>query len=220
MMYDLSNVLEFDAVSAVRPGSNILVSGPAMSGKEDLAYSLLADGSRRGEGAVIVTTSDRAEDVIDEYHGRVDGLDEALLAVVDTRGEGDRSSDQTADGAFIQHISSPSDMTGIGIAITKCLETLHNTGVDQGRFALVSLSTMLTYTDRKTVFKFCHVLSSRFDSAGYLGLFTIDSAAHDDQTLQVIKQAFDGMIELRNGDAGREARVLGLSGQPTDWQEV
>ncbi len=34
---------------------------------------------------------------------------------------------------------------------------------------------------KKTVFKFCHVLSSRLDSAGYIGVFTIDSGAHDDR---------------------------------------
>jgi KaiC/GvpD/RAD55 family RecA-like ATPase len=218
-MYDLSNVLEFDALQNVSPGSNILISGPAMTGKEELAYQFLADGSRRGEGAIVVSTSDSAESVMDQYGQRVPELDEALLGVVDCRGEGSRSSDQTSGGSYVQHVSSPGDLTGIGIGITKCLETLRNNGADQGRFALISLSTMLTYTDRKTVFKFCHVLSSRFDSAGYLGLFTIDSGAHDDQTLQVIKQAFDGMIEIRETESGREARVLGLAGQPTDWQE-
>jgi archaellum biogenesis ATPase FlaH len=76
---------------------------------------------------------------------------------------------------------------------------------------------MLTYTDRKTVFKFCHVLSSRLDAAGYLGVFTIDTGAHDEQTIQVIKQAFDGLVELRQSDAGREARVVGIADSPTAW---
>jgi hypothetical protein len=79
---------------------------------------------------------------------------------------------------------------------------------------------MLTYTDKKTVFKFCHVLSSRLDAAEYVGLFTIDSGAHDEQTIQVIKQAFDGLVEIREGEEGRQARVLGLSDEPTDWQSL
>jgi KaiC/GvpD/RAD55 family RecA-like ATPase len=217
-MYDLTDVLAFDALSAIRPGSSLLVSGPAMTGKEDLAYSLLADGLRRGEGAVVLTTGDSAEAVIDELRDRVPDLDESLVAVVDCRGEGGRSSERTPGGSFVYHVSSPGEITGIGIGITKSLETLHEQGAETGRFALTSLSTILTYTDQKVVFKLCHVLSSRLDSAGYLGVFTVDSAAHDDQTLQVVKQAFDGMVEIRDGDDGREARVLGLEGQPSDWK--
>lgn len=219
-MYDLTSVLEFDALSEVRPGSSILISGPAMSGKERLAYDILADGLDKGDGAVVVTTGDGAGSVVEEFRSLVPDLDGSQLGVIDCRGEG--GTDEEAIGnAHAHHVSSPGDLTGIGIGITKALEGLHNAGNEQGRLALVSLSTMLTYTDKKTVFKFCHVLSSRLDSAGYIGVFTIDSGAHDDQTLQVIKQAFDGMIDVRDAEGGgREARVLGLAGEPTDWQDI
>jgi len=219
-MYDLSSVLDFDAVSDVRPGSSILISGPAMTGKERLAYDILADGARNGDGAVVVTTSDQAEDVVTDFREMVPELGSSQLGVVDCRGDGG-SDRETLDGAYIHHVSSPGDLTGIGIGITKALEGLHNSGHEQGRLALMSLSTMLTYTDKKTVFKFCHVLSSRLDAADYVGVFTIDSGAHDEQTLQVIKQAFDGMVEVRDAEGGgREARVLGLAGEPTDWKSI
>ena len=65
-VYDLTDVLEFDALESVRSGSNVLVSGPAMSGKEDLALSLLADGASDGQGTLAVTTGDSAMNVIDD----------------------------------------------------------------------------------------------------------------------------------------------------------
>ncbi|WP_449404326.1 RAD55 family ATPase [Halapricum desulfuricans] len=217
-MYDLTSVLDVDALASVRPGSTILISGPAMTGKEALAYDLLTDGVRQNEGAVIVSTGDRADSVIGDFSERT-GRESFPLGVIDC--VSDRSGGETTDdGVYAHHVSSPGDLTGIGIGITKALEGLHESGVEKGRLALASLSTMLTYTDRKTVFKFCHVLSSRLDSAGYLGLFTIDSGAHDDQTLQVIKQAFDGMIEIRERDGTREARVVGLTSSPSDWQTL
>jgi KaiC/GvpD/RAD55 family RecA-like ATPase len=216
-MYDLTNILDIDGLESVRPGSSILISGPAMTGKDDLAYDMLADGARKQQGSVIVSTGDRADNVAADFRERV-GSDQVRLGIVDC--VSDNSGSETAgDGVYVHHVSSPGDLTGIGIGITKALEGLHESGADDGRMALSSLSTMLTYTDRKTVFKFCHVLSSRLDGAGYLGLFTIDSAAHDEQTLQVIKQAFDGMIEVRERDGAREARVVGLTSSPSDWTE-
>ena len=121
---------------------------------------------------------------------------------------------------YVHHVGSPSDLTGMGIGITESFERLHDAGIDQGRLGLSSLSTMLTYSDKETVFKFCHVLSSRLDAAGFLGFFTIDSSAHDDQTLQVIKQAFDGLVEIREVERGREARVRGLQPGPSEWVEL
>jgi len=217
-MYDLSDVIESDALSSVPPGTSVLVSGPAMTGKERFATSLLKAGARNGEGAVVVTTNDQASDVVAEFRADVPDLGDSQLGVVDCRGDGGDGG--RIDGAYVHHVSSPGDLTGIGIGITKALEGLHKSGYERGRLALVSLSTMLTYTDKKTVFKFCHVLSSRLDAADYVGVFTIDSGAHDEQTIQVIKQAFDGLVEIRDVEGGREARVMGLSDEPTDWQSL
>jgi KaiC/GvpD/RAD55 family RecA-like ATPase len=219
-MYDLSTVLDFEALREVRPGSSILLAGPAMTGKQKLAYDILADGARGGDGAVVVTTNDKAATVAEEFNDRVPALEGSQLGVVDCRGEGGTERD-VIDGVSVHQVSSPGDLTGIGIGITKALEGLHNAGRTRGRLALISLSTMLTYTDKKTVFKFCHVLSSRLDAADYIGVFTIDSGAHDKQTIQVIKQAFDGLIEIREGGSGgREARVMGLADEPTDWKKL
>ena len=219
-MYDLSAVLGVDAVSSIRPGSSILVSGPAMTGKEDLLYEALANGSRTGEGAVAVTTGGRAEDAIENIQSRGPDVDSHSLCAIDCRADSDREEIERDDGAYVHRVAAPSDMTGIGIGITNCFDRLHDAGVDDGRLGLTNLSTMITYTDKQTVFKFCHVLSSRLDSAEFLGLFTIDSSAHDDQTLQVIKQAFDGLIELRERDGRREARAMGIEPQPSDWVEL
>jgi KaiC/GvpD/RAD55 family RecA-like ATPase len=217
-MYDLSSVLDFEETQAVDPGTSILISGPAMTGKEAIARDLLADGLRTEQGAIVVTTNDQASDVVEDFRASVPELGSSQLGVVDCRSEA--GEDDGLDGAYVHHVSSPGDLTGIGIGITKALEGLHKSGYQQGRLGLFSLSTMLTYTDKKTVFKFCHVLSSRLDAADYVGLFTIDSGAHDEQTVQVIKQAFDGLVELREGAEGREARVLGLGDQPSEWRSI
>lgn len=219
-MYDISGVIDVEEASSVRPGSSILVAGPAMTGKQDLLFEILATGVRDGEGAVAVTTGSRAEVVIDDITSRAPGVDGHQFGVIDCRSESGREEEELDSGAYVQRVSSPGDMTGIGIGITKCFDRLHDVGIDEGRIALASLSTMLTYSDQQTVFKFCHVLSSRIDAADFLGAFTIDSSAHEEQTLQVIKQAFDGVIEIRESDGVREARIMGLQPSPSEWIEL
>lgn len=219
-MYDFADVIDVEVASSVQPGSSVLVSGPAMTGKQDLALEVLADGVRDGEGAVGVTTGDGAGDWIEAIESRAPGVQGHQMAVVDCRVDEDDDSGELASGAYVHHAGSPADLTGMGVGITNSFERLHDAGHDQGRLVLSSLSTMLTYSDQQTVFKFCHVLSSRLDSAGFLGLFTIDSSAHDDQTLQVIKQAFDGLIEIREHEGIREARVMGLRPDPSEWVEL
>jgi len=219
-MYDLSDVLSVEGFDDVRPGSSLLVSGPALSGKDEIVHDVLANGVPDGHGAIAVTTLGSGTDWIDEIEAATSEFPGHSVAAIDCHGDRGRSEQELDNGAFHYSVADPSDLTGIGIGITKCFSRLRDAGVTEARLALTSLSTMLTYSDRETTFKFCHVLSSRLGSAGFLGVFTVDSDAHDDQTMQVIKQAFDGQIELRERDGVREARVRGLGADTTDWISV
>jgi hypothetical protein len=63
-----------------------------------------------------------------------------------------------------------------------------------------SLSTLLMYSDLQTVFRFLHVFTGRVQSVDGLGLFSIDSTAHDDQSLNTLKQLFDGIVNVPEDD--------------------
>jgi KaiC/GvpD/RAD55 family RecA-like ATPase len=219
-MYDLSAVLDVDALKSVAPGASILITGPAMTGKEELMKQILADGAADGDGAIAMTTGGRAEDVIADIESRSDAIEPSGLCGIDCRAESNREQAELDSGAYVHRVAAPSDMTGIGVAVTDCFDRLHDAGFERGRLGLTNLSTMITYADQQTVFKFCHVLSSRLDPADFLGTFTIDSSAHDQQTLQVIKQTFDGVIEIEEREGVRKARVMGVEPDPSEWVEL
>ena len=40
---------------------------------------------------------------------------------------------------------------------------------------------------------------------------------HDEKTIVTLKQLFDGMIEIREGEDGYQMRVVGLTPKPTQW---
>jgi hypothetical protein len=69
-----------------------------------------------------------------------------------------------------------------------------------------SLSTLLMYSDLQTVFRFLHVFTGRVQSVDGLGLFAIDDSAHDEQTMNTLKQLFDGIVRTRE-DGPPEVRV-------------
>lgn len=213
--YDLSPVLDVAAAANIEAGSSLLVTGPALAGKDEFLHSVLARGISEGQGAVVVTTDDDANRLVADIQSRTPESEGHEVAAIDCRGDGDREQTELAQGGPLTRVGTPADLTGIGIGITQSFERLQEAGLTKGRVGLTSLSTLLTFTDEKTVFKFAHVLTSRIDAAGYLGVFTIDASAHDEQTLQIVTQAFDGVVDVRD-DGSREARVRGL-GEASEW---
>ncbi|MGB9963653.1 ATPase domain-containing protein [Halobacterium sp. CBA1126] len=215
-MYELGAV--FSDVD-LDPGTNILVEGPPMSGKRELGFDVLATGARAGEGAIVVSTKDSAERVIEDFADHV-GDAEPLLGVVDcvTKQQGMGTA---TESELVRYASSPVDLTGIGIELSELLRALYQQrGVTENRILLHSLSTLLMYSDLQTVFRFLHVFTGRVQSADALGVFVVDSSAHDEQTVSTLKQLFDGIVTIREReDGGFEARLVGVE-DGTDWRDL
>ncbi|WP_424015017.1 RAD55 family ATPase [Halorubrum xinjiangense] len=188
-MYELTP--HFDA--EVEPGTNILLTGPPLSGKRSIMMDILAAGTDRDEGAIVVTTKDGADRVLRDYDKRTpyEGKPVAVVDCVTRQQGGDtRESDR------IKYTSSPVDMTGIGIKLSEFLQAFGDRGIERNRVMVHSLSTLLMYSDLQTVFRFLHVFTGRVQSVDGLGLYSIDSTAHDDQAMNTLKQLFDGIVTV------------------------
>ncbi|WP_226481711.1 RAD55 family ATPase [Natrinema amylolyticum] len=209
-MYDLADVLpdvELD------PGTNVLVAGPPLTGKRRIAFNILGSGANRGDGSIVITTKDSADKVLESFDDHVDEGVEPDIGVVDcvTKQRGIGTID---DDPRIKYASSPVDMTGIGIKLSEFLQEFYETrGLTENRVLLHSVSTLLMYSDLQTVFRFLHVFTGRIQSADALGVYVIDSTAHDDQTMNTLKQLFDAVVELEEttDDEEPEIRTAGLS---------
>lgn len=206
-MYDLADIVP-DA--DLDPGTNLLISGPPMTGKRRVAFEILASGTDRDEGVIVVTTKDGARRVLSEYEDFVSNPDDADVGVVDcvTKQQGGSNLE---DDRRVKYASSPVDMTGIGIKLSEFLEEFYEVqGHRRNRILLHSVSTLLMYSDLQTVFRFLHVFTGRVQSADGLGLYVIDSTAHDDQTMNTLKQLFDGIITVEEGDDEPVVSSMGI----------
>ncbi len=207
-MYDLGDVLpdvSFD------PGSNVLVSGPPLTGKRRIALEILAAGSKKGEGVIIVTTKDDAEKMLSQY-GEIVGGGEIPVGIVDCVTQ--QRGVESVDDPRVKYASSPVDMTGIGINLSEYLEEFYESrAIERNRVLLHSVSTLLMYSNLETVFRFLHVFTGRVQSANALGVHVIDSTAHDEQTINTIKQLYDGLLMVEEGEDGPVVRQQGIVDQ-------
>lgn len=215
-MYDIDATLPDGSVESLPAGTNVLITGPAMVGKRELAFQLLAAGHEEGEGVLCVTTSASASTMLDEFDRRVPTLDRDRVAIVDCSG-GD--SQQAIREIATERVSSPGDLTGISISTAKLVQRFSERDVSDIRHGLVSISTLIQYINLNTVFKFLHIYTSRIEDTNGLGIFTLDSTSHDPKTVNTITSEFDCVIELRETDSGREVRVKGLPGVSRSWHE-
>jgi KaiC/GvpD/RAD55 family RecA-like ATPase len=214
-MFDIPDVLPAETVSELAPGTSLLITGPAMSGKQALALDLLAAGLAGTDGILIVSTSENAGRCIDELEGRVPTLDRDRVGVVDCSGS---SQQQAIREVATRRVSSPGDLTGISIGTAKLMQRFTEQDVSEVRHGLVSVSTLLRYLELDTVFKFLHIYTQRIDDTRGLGVFTMDDTTHDPQTISTITSEFDGMVELRETDSGREVRLRGMAGTSGTWE--
>jgi KaiC/GvpD/RAD55 family RecA-like ATPase len=209
-MYDLGPQLEH---ATVGPGTNLLVSGPPLTGKRRLVMETLAYGSQEGQGAVVVTTRDSAQRILDDYELLVDDPQSVDIGIVDCVSQHQGRS--TRDTEVVKYASSPEDMTGIGIKFSEFVEEFHEErGLDGIRVMVDSLSTLLMYSNVQTVFRFMHVFTSRIENADALGLHVIESTAHEAETTNTLKQLFDGVVETD------EDGIVGTTLSDVDAQRI
>jgi len=205
-----------EMIGPVPPGTNILIIGPPMCSKDSVIMRMATHAFLNEEALIFVNTNIPGEKLL-ELLRTVDGFDEERIGIVDciSRSLGV----MTPETDIVQMASSPVDLTGIGVRISKYFEQFYmRKGIKKIRLIMDSLSTILMYSNIKTVYRFLHVFTGRIRSADALGIFGIESGMHDEQTLSTLKQLFDGVIEFKLVEGEKEyIRAVGLTPKPTDW---
>ncbi|MCE8423013.1 MAG: recombinase RecA [Candidatus Methanoperedens sp.] len=215
-----TGIKELDAeIGGIKKGSNIMLIGPPMSGKEVILYNIMYHGAVRNENAVIsVTTRESANNIIEWFKENNLILPMSRIGIVDC-------VIKTLGGAVnenesIKIASSPVDLTGIGVKISQFFEEFFmKKNIKKNQLHINSLSTILMYSNIQTVFRFLHVFTGRIKAAGAIGIYVIESGMHDDQSIATLKQLFDGMIEVKIENDRNFLRMVGLSPKPTRWLE-
>jgi len=209
-------ITELDKVlGEIQGGSNILLIGPAMCGKDALVYDILCAGLINGEGSILVTTEEMGGSVLKQF--KQDELDTSMerVGIVDCVSAS--LGIEIADVENVRMATSPLDITGIGVKISQFFEQFHmRDRVQKTRLIVNSLSTMLMYSNLQTVFRFLHVFTGRIKVADAIGIYVLENGMHDDKTVATLKPLFDGVIEI--GEEGDQFFIrVKMGAKPTEW---
>jgi len=208
---------EFDALplEPVDAGTSLLVTGPSLGGTRELVMGLLA--CQEGEGLLLLSTDLGGEEAIDQFETNGCAYDTSRMALIDST---ENSVDD--DGRNVHAVSSPRDLTGMGIIFSSLYEDLYGAGIEQVRTGLYTLGPLLMYTEKiQPLYRFLHTMIGRIRTADGLGVSAMDPEAQDETTFRTLSQPFDAQVELRERDDGqRQVRVRGLADQPDGWLDV
>jgi len=202
-----------DALDAmeVPAGTNLLVTASEPAGTE-LLMRLLGQGDRDGEDLLVLTTDDPAGTVTADIETHANDSESGptdRVRVIDCQTE---AVDVDDDSTVTQNVNTPRNLTDIGIGFKNAFDEFDAAGIDRVRFGLLSLSVILSYVDRETVYRFCQTLTRGVEQEGALGLFLLNIDAHDEETIKTLQRAFDGVVTVDSTGEGLSIQVSGVEG--------
>lgn len=197
-------------LNPIRPGTSVLVCGARHDGSRELALTMAA--ARENEGMILVTTNTSAARVIEDCEVLGADFDSGRVGIVDCVGDETESFP-----ARVLTVSSPRDLTGIGIRYSELYSDIHAEGLERVRSGIVSVSTLLSLGNVQQVSRFIHTLAGRIGAVDGVGFFHVDPTTQDERTVNTVAQFCDGRVDVRDSGDGPELRARGLPNQSREW---
>jgi KaiC/GvpD/RAD55 family RecA-like ATPase len=205
-------------VHGIVPSSSLLLIGPTGVGKTIFCKHFFYNGLLMNKPSIYVTTNETPEEI--QASMKAFGLDiklfkeQGLVRIVDGcswKLGGKPSSKYAID-------SQQNYLTAISIKIKKARQDLKETSL-----VFDSVSELAALSNPDVVLNFLQVLTTRIRSDGGRAIFVVASGAHDDHFMNLLRMTFDGILEMKIDDSGREIkrllRIFSLKGieHRTDW---
>ncbi len=181
------------------PGTQLLLNGPAHSGKDVLARLFSVDGLRQGIPSIWVVTDKTFGQVRDDLAQLYPGIAEAdrkgLLRFVDLYSLAVGASASVPGVRFL----SPTDrgaLEQLSRAVDGYAEQLKEKGVGY-RLIFESVSTVTAQLDTAATFRFLQPFVGRRKIDGAVGYYELESGMHAEADLETLEHMVDGSVNLK-----------------------
>lgn len=200
---DDANANDWSAPVPLECGDNALLLTPSrLRTVDEECVEATLPTNRQSIRALTVSVNDSVDTVL-EWWQRTGDILYAETAVV-TVGDSTRSGTAVSASGEITNlapniktasVTDAADLTGLGIAITSCLDAWADSEEPIVLY-FDSLTPLLHLTDTQRIFRFLHILTNTLREAGARAYFHLDPNAHDDRTLATIGNLFSVTAEL------------------------
>jgi hypothetical protein len=161
---------------------------------ESACMDLLSVDDPDSVDVLFVTFTKSARERIDALKRHADAPPANVgIVTVDVGGADGDGRIGGSSGPAVRRISDPSDLTGVGIAISEFLSAWHGNG-NRTVVCFESVTALLQYVDSSRVFQFFNEITSKFEQSGARAHFHITPAAHEGQVLSVLTSLFDDRV--------------------------
>lgn len=180
----------------VAPGTNLLLLGDLFSGKDIFSKDFIKEGLENGEACIFVSTHDPIQDTLEEFKD----YDIGLLRMVNCiSSRSDLANDYSHEDQ-IRFVASPTELASIMAFINEFLDILRNREVPGIRIVFDSVSTLLMYSNLKTIYKFLHVLTNTVKAQNAVLLMTMEEGVHDRIEISSLERLSQGLITMSQGE--------------------
>jgi KaiC/GvpD/RAD55 family RecA-like ATPase len=180
-------------------GSQILVNGPAHTGKDVLARLFSTEGLRLGIPSIWVVTDKTYLQVRDDlsslYPGFAEAESKGMIRFVDLYS---RSVGASPTGVGVRFLSSTDKniLEQLAQTVNAFAEELKEK-FPTYRLIFESVSTVTAYLDTAGTFRFLQPFVGRRKIDGAVGYYELDSGMHSESDLETLEHMVDGSINLK-----------------------
>lgn len=184
--------------------TSVLILTPAFATERRTTCSTLLTAEGDRPTAVLAVTYRQPAAWLSVWRQTDDPPPQTTIITVGEQDFGTTGTETSADDQVTVKHSSP-DLTDLGIRLTQYIE--HNAEEYEVHLCFDSISHMLQYADIKRVFRFLHTFIGRLNRTDVKAHFHLDPSAHDQQSVNLVKELFDAIIEIdEDGDITVRAR--------------
>jgi KaiC/GvpD/RAD55 family RecA-like ATPase len=191
------------------PNSNFILYGPAYSGRSTFTNLYISEGLKKGIPTIYITTQHTPAEIKEQLRRLIPKVDiyeeKGLIKYIDLYSKSMGIPDIIPNTIYIE---KPTDLD----ALENAIQTYQNEF--KGKYAyhkivFFSLSTLLTYVEPLSIFRFFQILNAKNKRANAVSLYVIDTGMHDQSVIQTLKHVMTGFIEFKLEDLKYYLRLEG-----------
>jgi hypothetical protein len=201
-------------VDSIPPQPTVMVTGRAGRPLYAVATELFERRTTDSDGAVVVTTRESPTAIVDRLTGGDRAVDPSNLAVVDAR---DAPEDGDSAVGWLRVVDPGAPAEEIDDAVTAGLAWLGEEEVDRRHFLCDTLAADERLPDEEAAYDRAYQVAMTVGAEDGLALFTLDTGALSDDTVERLTHLFDVHVELREDAGDTQLRWTGLLGASDGW---